>query len=156
MLTVRTFHPYRYIAYNTKIVGNASCAMLPRKLTTASPLNSRCDRSNVNEPTGFARRQLKASRRLRGKDSGSTKNPYSQLSRLNPAATQNGSLGSMLPNTPPTAGPRTKPKPNAAFNIPNPPARFSGRATSSMYALADEKLAKVMPEITRPTNNHPT
>jgi hypothetical protein len=38
--------------------------------------------------------------------------------------------------------------------MPNAAARFSGGVTSAMYELAAEKLAAVMPPMTRPTNSH--
>ena len=40
----------------------------------------------ITKAIGLARRQLNASRRSRGRDSGSTNSPYSALSRLSPAA----------------------------------------------------------------------
>ena len=62
--------------------------------------------------------------------------------------------GPMVPKSPPSAGPSTKPIPNAAPSMPNPAARRSGGVTSAMYAPAVAVLAAVMPESTRPTNSH--
>jgi hypothetical protein len=54
------------------------------------------------------------------------------LAKLKPAATQNGSRGSMPPSSPPIAGPRMNPAPNAAPILPNIVARRSGGVTSAM------------------------
>ncbi len=89
-----------------------------------------------------------------GSDSGSTKYPYVAFARLRPAATQNGRRGSTAPSTPPSAGPNTKPMPNATPIMPNAPERFSGGVTSATYAMPVLTLAAVMPEMTRPTKSH--
>jgi hypothetical protein len=39
--------------------------------------------------------------------------------------------------------------------MPNALARFSGGVTSVMYAFAAEKLADVIPAMTRPRNSQP-
>ena len=39
--------------------------------------------------------------------------------------------------------------------MPKPAARFSGGVTSAITRRRCEKLAAVMPEMTRPTNSHP-
>ena len=95
-------------------------------------------------------------RRSGGSDSGRTNNPYIALARLNPAATQNGRRGPPRLSTPPSTGPTMKPTPNAAPMRPNDFARPSGGVTSAMYANAAGMLAAVTPEITRPTNSHPS
>src|SRR5690349_19251629 len=109
--------------YKTETEGNATCAILLKKLTHASPHSSACERNKMNAPRGLAFCQENPTRRSRGKDSGNTNKPYIALARLNPAATQNGSRGLMLPSNPPSAGPTTKPAPKAAPNIPNLAAR---------------------------------
>jgi hypothetical protein len=142
--------------YSTNVLGSTSCARLPRKLTPASPRRVGCEPSKLNEPSGLARRQARSARFSGGRDSGSTSSPYSALAKLSPAATQNGKRGFTAPSSPPSAGPSTNPSPNAAPSSPNPAARFSGGATSAMYAPAVEMLAAVIPEITRPANNQPS
>ena len=54
------------------------------------------------------------------------------LTSERPPATQKGRRGLMLPRRPPTAGPRTKPMPKAAFNMPKAAARRSRGVTSAM------------------------
>src|SRR5580704_2767758 len=122
-------------------------------MAVAKPNNSGCDLSNFSAPRGFALRRLNADRRSFGKDSGRMKNPYSAFVRLSAAAAQNGYRRPIPPSIPPSAGPTINPNPNAAPNIPNFAARFSGGVTSAIYAFAVGKLAAVIPEITRPTNN---
>ena len=61
----------------------------------------------------------------------------------------------MLPRIPPSIGPKMKPRPNAAPINPKLRARPLAEVTSDAYALATEKLAPVIPPITRASSmNH--
>ena len=102
---------------------------------------------------GLARRHENAERRSFGSDSGSTISPNAKFARLNAAETQNGSRGLIEPSRPPNTGPVTNPTPKQIEISPNRAARFSGGVMSAIYAVADEKLAAVMPAMTRPTNS---
>src|SRR4030088_1948806 len=83
------------------------------KVTTERPASTLFDRSSFNAPTGLALRQRNGPRRSFGSDSGRISRPYRVLAKLKPAATQNGSRGSMPPSRPPSAGPRMNPPPKA-------------------------------------------
>ena len=53
-----------------------------------------------------------------------------------PAAAKKGARGPSSPSTPPMAGPRMNPMPNAAPTSPKFCARFSGGLMSARYAYA--------------------
>src|SRR5881409_2400916 len=109
-----------------------------------------------SDPIGLARRHWNEARRSGGNDSGSTNQPYAAPTMLNAPAAQNGARRLIPPSSPPTAGPRMNPTPNAAPSMPNRRARSSGSVTSAMYANDVVKLDAVIPDNTRPRNSHPT
>ena len=70
-----------------------------------------------------------------------------------PAAAKKGARGPSSPSTPPMAGPRMNPMPNAAPTSPKFCARFSGGLMSARYAYAGVYEAPAIPATARPTNN---
>src|SRR3989344_6650303 len=81
------------------------------------------------------------------------------LSRLKPAANQNGVAAENQARTfgsdslPPKYGPRMNPRPNAAPMSPKFFARCSGLLTSAMDAIATAKLPPVNPSSRRDANS---
>ena len=66
------------------------------------------------------------------RDSGSRNHAAMKLARHNADANHIGVSGLTRLSTPPIAGPKMKPSPNAAPIMPMPLARFSGVVTSAM------------------------
>ncbi len=69
---------------------------------------------------------------LIARDSGSRNHAAMKLARHSADANHIGVSGLTRLSTPPIAGPKMKPRPNAAPIIPMPLARFSGVVTSAM------------------------
>src|SRR5580692_11157777 len=142
--------------YKTATLGSTTCARLTRKKLRERPASIGCERSSLSAPKGLAFFHWNGVRLSLGNDSGRTKRPQHTLASAKKAEAQNGARGEMAPRKPPSAGPSTKPMPNAAPISPKLAARFSGGVTSEMYAPAVLKLAAQIPDITRPTNSHQT
>src|SRR5271165_4104790 len=142
--------------YKTAVLGSTTCARLTRKKLRDSPASIGCERNCFRAPKGLAFFHWNGTRLSLASDSGSTNRPQHTLASAKQAEAQNGARGEMAPRKPPSAGPSTKPMPNAAPISPKLAARFSGGVTSDIYAPAVLKLAAQMPDITRPTNSHQT
>ena len=66
------------------------------------------------------------------RDSGSRNHAATKLAKQSADANHIGVSGPNRLSTPPIAGPKMKPSPNAAPTMPMPFARFSGVVTSAM------------------------
>src|SRR2546421_2211613 len=84
------------------------------------------------DPRGFALFHSKDRLCSLERDSGNTKYPYSALSKVNPAATKNGTRRPYSANKPPTDGPIINPSPKAAPNNPKFWALVLGVLTSAI------------------------
>ena len=128
-----------------------ACARLRETRRWRVRTSSGCERSSRSEPSGFARRHSNGRRAVGRQRFRQHQQTVETVARLNAGAAQNGNRGSTLPSRPPSAGPSTKPRPNATPIMPNAAARLSAGVTSATYAMPVVMLAAQMPEITRPT-----
>ena len=85
--------------------------------------------------------------------SGSRNQAATKFTSDSAAANSGGAACPQRLNTPPIAGPKTKPRPKAAPIRPIPFARFSGVVVSAMTAWAVETVAPAMPANIRETNS---
>ena len=86
---------------------------------------------------------------LVGRDSGSRNQAATKLPKQSADDTHIGADGPRCVSTPPIAGPKIKPSPNAAPTIPMPRARFSAVVISAMYACAVGIFAPAIPPTIR-------